>query len=68
MNGTRLENRVVQSVGKFEMAWTVPPEHQSASLVEVRLDCRPTFRPSWVPFKGDRRRLAFQLDEIAFLD
>jgi len=66
MNGTRLENRVVHPVGKFEMAWTVPPEHQSASLVEVRLDCRPTFRPSWVPFRGDRRHLAFQLDEIAF--
>jgi hypothetical protein len=68
MNGTRLESRVVTSVGKFEVAWTVPLAQRDAVLVEVRLDCRPTFRPSWIPFRGDRRRLAFQLDEIEFID
>jgi glycosyltransferase involved in cell wall biosynthesis len=68
MNGTRLESRVVTSVGKFEVAWTVPLAQRDADLVEVRLDCRPTFRPSWIPFRGDRRRLAFQLDEIEFID
>jgi hypothetical protein len=67
MNGTRLEPRVVRTIGKFEVSWPVPPEQRDAELVEVRLDCRPTFRPSWIPFRGDRRRLAFQLDEIGFV-
>jgi glycosyltransferase involved in cell wall biosynthesis len=68
MNGTRLETRVVPTAGPFEVTWRVPPEQRTASLVEVRLDSRPTFRPSWIPLRGDRRRLAFQLDDIAFVD
>jgi len=66
MNGTRLARQVTHSVGSFEMVWGVPADLRDVALVEVRLDCSPTFRPSLVPFRGDRRRLAFQLDEIAF--
>ena len=66
MNGTTLASQTIDSFGTFEVAWSVPPELRDVDVIEVRLDCRPTFRPSVVPFRGDRRRLAFQLDDIAF--
>jgi IS5 family transposase len=67
MNGIRLESRVIRGSGEFETTWTVPPEHLGVDLVEVRLESRPTFRPSWIPLRGDRRRLAFQLGQITFV-
>ena len=67
INGTPLERRVVHSSGEFEVTWAVPPGQSSVDLVEVRLDSRPTFRASWIPFRGDRRRLAFRLEQIGFV-
>jgi hypothetical protein len=66
MNGTRLESRVVHSDGRFETRWTIPTGLRG-DLMEVRLDSRPTRRPSWIPLRGDRRRLAFRLEEISFV-
>ena len=66
MNGTRLESRVVHPDGRFETRWTIPTGLRG-DLVEVRLDSRPTRRPSWIPLRGDRRRLAFRLEEISFV-
>jgi glycosyltransferase involved in cell wall biosynthesis len=67
INGMRLESRVIRGSGEFETTWTVPPEQLGVDLIEVRLDSRPTFRPSWIPLRGDRRRLAFQLGQITFV-
>jgi len=62
-NGLPLGNHEVEA-GDFEVAWNLPPSLRAAPAVEVRLECAPTFRPSPIPFRGDRRRLGCQLKAI----
>jgi hypothetical protein len=62
-NDLLLGDREVEA-GDFEFAWDLPPSLREASVVEIRLECDPTFRPSPIPFRGDRRRLGCQLKAI----
>jgi hypothetical protein len=64
VNGITLDRRDAIEAGDFEASWTLPEALSEAALLEVRLTCAPTFRPSRVPLAGDRRRLGFQLKTI----
>lgn len=64
VNGITLDRRDTIGAGDFEASWTLPKALCEATLLEVRLTCTPTFRPSRVPLTGDRRRLGFQLKTI----
>ena len=64
VNGITLDRRDTIGAGDFEASWTLPEALWEAILLEVRLTCTPTFRPSRVPLAGDRRRLGFQLKTI----
>jgi hypothetical protein len=64
VNGVRLPRKRVDSWGDFDVSWSIPAELEGADLLEVTVECAPTFRLSRVPLRGDRRRLGFQLKEI----
>jgi hypothetical protein len=64
VNGVGLGRRDVPVGVEFEMVWPLPDAMSAADVVEVDLRCHPGFRPSVVPFRGDRRRLGFQLRAI----
>jgi glycosyltransferase involved in cell wall biosynthesis len=64
VNGVRLPRRRVDSWGDFDVGWSIPADLGGADLLEVTVECAPTFRRSGVPLRGDRRRLGFQLKEI----
>jgi len=64
-DGRSLGVRDVEAAGDFQAAWDLPPSPSDAAAVEVRLQCTPTFRPSAIPFVGDRRRLGCQVKEIS---
>jgi glycosyltransferase involved in cell wall biosynthesis len=64
VNGITLDRRGTIKAGDFEASWTLPEALCDVTLLEVRLTCTPTFRPSRVPLAGDRRRLGFQLKTI----
>jgi len=64
VNGVGLGRRDVPVGVEFEMVWPLPDAMSAAEVVEVDLRCRPGFRPSSLPFRGDRRRLGFQLRAI----
>lgn len=64
-NGRPLGVQGVEAAGDFEVAWDLPPSLHDAETLEVRLECEPTFRPSAIPFVGDRRRLACQLKAVS---
>jgi glycosyltransferase involved in cell wall biosynthesis len=64
VDGVDVGRRELPAGGEFEAAWPLPDAAADPGVVEVDLRCRPSFRPSLVPFRGDRRRLAFQLRTI----
>ena len=64
INGITTDRRRMSGAGDFEASWPLPEALSEANLLEVRLVCGPTFRPSRVPRRGDRRRLGFQLKSI----
>ena len=64
VNGVDLGGRDVPVAAEFETAWPLPRAISDGDVVEVDLRCRPGFRPSLVPLRGDRRRLGFQLRTI----
>jgi glycosyltransferase involved in cell wall biosynthesis len=59
-----LGGREVPCAEEFELVWELPRPLRERHVVEVDLRCRPGFRPSAVPLRGDRRRLGFQLRTI----
>ena len=65
VNGVDLGPRDVRPAEEFEATWRLPLAPPNQNVVEVELRCRPGFRPSPVPLRGDRRRLGFQLKAIA---
>ncbi len=65
-NGVDLGDREVAIAGEFKVAWPLPAV-SNAGVVEVDLRCRPSFQPSRLPFRGDRRRLGFQLEAITIV-
>lgn len=65
VDGVDLGPRDVPATTEFETAWSLPRAGLNEDVVEVELRCQPGFRPSPVPFRGDRRRLGFQLKTIA---
>jgi len=65
VNGVDLGPRDVPPAEEFEATWRLPPAPPHQNVVEVELRCRPAFRPSPAPLRGDRRRLGFQLKAIA---
>ena len=65
VNGVDLGPRDVLPAAEFEATWGLPPAPPNQNVVEVELRCRPGFRPSPVPLRGDRRRLGFQLKASA---
>jgi glycosyltransferase involved in cell wall biosynthesis len=65
VNGVDAGRRELPAAGEFEAAWPLPEGGSDPSLVEIDLRCRPSFRPSPLPFCGDRRRLSFLLRALA---
>jgi hypothetical protein len=65
VDGVDVGPRDLPATAEFEIAWPLPHSARDPEVVEVELRCRPGFRPSPVPFRGDRRRLGFQLRTIA---
>jgi hypothetical protein len=64
VNGITLDQPDTIGAADFEASWTLPEALCEATLLEVRITCTPTFRPSRIPLVGDRRRLGFQLKTI----
>ena len=64
VDGADVGRRELPAAGEFEATWPLPEPRWDPSVVEIDLRCRSVFRPSRVPFRGDRRRLSFQLRAI----
>jgi glycosyltransferase involved in cell wall biosynthesis len=65
VDGVDAGRRPLPAAGEFEVAWPLPEAGADADVVEIDLRSAPAVRPSHVPFRGDRRRLSFQLRAIA---
>ena len=65
VNGVDLVPREVPAAEEFEATWQLPDSLPDRDVIEVELRCRPAFRPSPVPWWGDRRRLAFQFKAMS---
>jgi glycosyltransferase involved in cell wall biosynthesis len=64
VNGIGLGPRDVPAAEAFDAAWRLPASVADGEVVEVELRCKPVTRPSPRPFRGDRRRLGFQLQAL----
>lgn len=64
-DGLAIGARRVDPRGDFEVTWDLPATLREAGTLEVELESAPTFKPSRMPFAGDRRRLGFQLKAIS---
>jgi glycosyltransferase involved in cell wall biosynthesis len=62
INGQVLPERKVQRGADFELSWDLPGSSRNPLEVEVRASS--AFRPSPIPFTGDRRSLSFQMKTI----
>jgi hypothetical protein len=62
--GVRLPEKCVKERGDFEVTWPLPAGLGDREFVDVRLDCRPTFREARLLRIGRRHWKGFQVKAI----
>ena len=62
VNGHALPERRVRWGSDFEVSWDLPS--RTSNVLEIEIRTSSAFRPSRVPFTGDRRSLSFQMRTI----